>query len=145
MIYAMLQACREVGMTYEALKFYCNKGLVPGVKRDKNGRRIFDERDVAWIKSLTCLKNCGLSIEEMHHYLDLCLQGPASIPERQQLLAEKRDALLARIEELHGAMDYIDTKQQFYQDVLDGVRPYVSNLLPADDADAQGVPLTASC
>lgn len=131
MTYTMLQACREVGMTYEALKFYCNKGLVPGVKRDKNGRRVFDERDVAWIKSLTCLKKCGLSLEEMHHYLDLCLQGPASIPERKQLLAEKRAALLARIEELRGAVDYIDGKQQFYDEVLAGRRPYVSNLLPA--------------
>lgn len=35
MLYSMKQACQKVGMTYEALKFYCNQGLVPNVKRDK--------------------------------------------------------------------------------------------------------------
>ena len=56
MRYTMMQVCKETGMTYQALKFYCNEGLVPNVKRDKNNRRVFDERDVAWISSLTRLK-----------------------------------------------------------------------------------------
>ena len=64
MRYTMMQVCKETGMTYRALKFYCNEGLVPNVKRDKNNRRVFDERDVAWISSLTRLKKCGMSIQE---------------------------------------------------------------------------------
>lgn len=63
-MYTMKEVCRQTGMTYEALKFYCNEGLVPNVKRDANNHRIFDDRDVAWIKSLTCLKNCGMSIQD---------------------------------------------------------------------------------
>lgn len=69
MRYTMMQVCKETGMTYQALKFYCNEGLVPNVKRDKNNRRVFDERDVAWISSLTRLKKCGMSIQEMKDYL----------------------------------------------------------------------------
>ena len=34
MCYTMMQVCKETGMTYQALKFYCNEGLVPNVKRD---------------------------------------------------------------------------------------------------------------
>ena len=75
MLHTMMQVCKETGMTYQALKFYCNEGLIPNVKRDKNNRRVFDERDVGWINSLTCLKKCGMSIQEMKEYLDLCLQG----------------------------------------------------------------------
>ena len=62
-------------MTYQTLKFYCNRGLVPNVKRDKNNRRVFNEHDVEWICSLGCLKRCGLSIEEMQRYLQMCLEG----------------------------------------------------------------------
>ncbi|MBQ7560277.1 MAG: MerR family transcriptional regulator [Synergistaceae bacterium] len=69
MIYTMMQACKETGMTYQGLKFYCNEGLIPNVKRDKINRRIFDERDIAWIKSLTCLKNCGMTLQEMKEYI----------------------------------------------------------------------------
>ena len=61
--YTMLQACRETGMTYEALKYYCNEGLVPEVTRDGANRRVFEEYHIKWIKDLTCLKKCGLSIK----------------------------------------------------------------------------------
>ncbi len=133
MIYTMMQACQETGMTYQALKFYCNEGLIPNVKRDKNNRRIFDERDVAWINSLTCLKKCGMSIQEMKDYLALCLQGEATIPQRKQLLARKQEALRASMQELQDSIAYIDWKQNYYDEVLSGKRRYESNLLPATE------------
>ena len=68
----------------------------------------------------------------MKHYLALCLEGERSIPERKMLLAEKREQLLERIRELEDSVDYIDHKQQFYDDVLSGRRPYESNLLPTE-------------
>ena len=129
MFYTMMQACKETNMTYQALKFYCNEGLVPNVKRDKNNRRIFDERDIAWINSLTCLKKCGMSIQEMKDYLALCLQGEASIPQRKELLAEKQKALHLAVKELQESIAYIDWKQNFYDEVLAGKRPYESNLI----------------
>lgn len=44
-MYTMMQVCKETGLTYQTLKYYCNEGLIPNVKRDKNNRRVFDERD----------------------------------------------------------------------------------------------------
>ena len=81
----MKEVCEQTGLTYETLKFYCNQGLVPNVKRDKNNFRVFDDRDVAWIKSLGCLRNCGMSIQEMKDYIALCLKGQKSIPERKTI------------------------------------------------------------
>ena len=131
-MYTMMQVCRELDMTYQTLKFYCNEGLIPNVKRDNNNRRIFDEKDVKWIKDLTCLKKCGMSIQEMKEYLALCLQGPSTILQRKEMLSRKKEALLSSIEELKGCVDYIDWKQDFYDDVLSGKRPYISNLIPAE-------------
>lgn len=112
------------------MKFYCNKGLIPNVKRDNNNRRFFDERDVKWIKDLSCLKKCGMSIQEMKDYLELCLQGESTIPERKELLMKKQAALRDSIKELEDSVAYIDWKQNFYDEVLSGKRPYISNLLP---------------
>ena len=132
MLYTMMLVCKETGMTYQALKFYCNEGLVPNVKRDKNNRRVFDERDVAWIGSLTCLKKCGMNIQEMKEYLAMCLQGEASIPQRKEMLAQKQAALRETIRELQDSVAYIDWKQNFYDEVLSGKRPYESNLIPVE-------------
>ena len=131
-MYTMMRVCKETGLTYQTLKFYCNEGLVPNVKRDKNNRRVFDERDVKWIKDLVCLKKCDMSIQEMKEYLALCLQGPSTILQRKEMLSRKKEALLSSIEELKGCVDYIDWKQDFYDDVLSGKRPYISNLIPAE-------------
>ena len=132
MLYTMMQVCKETNMTYQALKFYCNEGLVPNVKRDKNNRRVFDERDVAWIRSLTCLKKCGMSIQEMKEYVALCLQGAPTIPQRKEMLAQKQEALRVTIKELEDSVAYIDWKQNFYDEVLAGKRPYESNLISVD-------------
>ena len=132
-MYTMMQVCRETDMTYQALKYYCNEGLIPNVKRDANNRRVFDERDVKWIKGLVCLKKCGMSIQEMKEYLDLCLQGEATIPQRKEMLAKKQEALRSSIQELEDSVTYIDWKQSFYDEVLAGKRPYVSNLIRTEN------------
>lgn len=132
-MYTMMQVCRELDITYQTLKFYCNEGLVPHVKRDKNNRRIFDERDVKWIKDLQCLKKCGMSIQEMKDYLDLCLAGPSTIMTRKQLLDKKQAQLRDEVKKLKESIAYIDWKQNFYDDVLSGKRPYISNLIRVEE------------
>lgn len=127
-MYTMKDVCIQTGMAYETLKFYCNQGLVPGVKRDSNNHRVFDDRDIAWINSLGCLKRCGMSIQEMKEYVSLCMEGPSSIPKRKEILTQKRKDLELSMEGLQKSIDYIDWKQQFYDDVLSGKTTYYSNL-----------------
>lgn len=129
-MYSMKETCKLTDMTYETLKFYCNEGLVPNVKRDKRNYRIFDDHDIKWIQSLNCLKNCGMSIAEMKEYLALCLKGESSIPERKIILNHKKEALLQSINKLQQAVEYIDWKQNFYDEVLSGKTQYYSNLIP---------------
>lgn len=127
-MYTMKEACEKTGLSYETLKFYCNQGLVPNVKRDAKNYRVFDERDVAWINSLNCLRNCGMSIAEMKEYIALCLAGESSIPERKLILAEKRSRLEEEAKRIQESIAYIDWKQGFYDDILAGKIPYFSNL-----------------
>lgn len=49
------------------------------------------------------------------------------------MLAKKQAALRAQIKELQDSIDYIDFKQQFYDEVLSGQCKYVSNLIKAED------------
>lgn len=108
------------GLSYETLKFYCNEGLVPNVKRDAGNRRVFDDRDIRWINSLTCLKNCGMGIQEMKTYLELCQQGQQTIPERKEILRRKREELEGELVRVQESIAYIDRKQARYDDMLSG-------------------------
>lgn len=132
-MFSMKQACEQTNLPYETLKFYCNQGLIPNVKRNSNNYRIFDENDIAWINSLNCLRNCGMSISEMKDYIKLCLEGESTILERKEILAIKRQSLLEQQKLIQESIDYIDWKQGFYDDVLSGKIEYISNLKAADN------------
>jgi DNA-binding transcriptional MerR regulator len=124
----MKETCQKVDMTYETLKFYCNQGLIPNVGRDKNNYRIFTDKNIAWISNLSCLKNCGMSIKEMKAYLALCLAGEKTIPERKEILEDKRKELLEKLDKTQQNIAYLDRKQSFYDSVLKGEIAYYSNL-----------------
>ena len=137
-LYSMKEACERTGFSYEALKFYCNEGLVPGVQRDRNNRRVFNESTVRWIESLDCLRNCNMSLAEMKQYLAYCLEGQSSIPERRVMLDAKLEQLLAEQRRIQEAIGYIHWKQSFYDDIESGKIPYKSNLvIPEDELPVQ--------
>lgn len=125
-MYTMKETCDQVSLPYETLKYYCNEGLVPNVKRDANNYRIFDDGHVSWIKSLQCLKNCGLSIKEMKQYVNLAMIGKSTIIDRNQMLEDKKEILLKQLQTVKDSLDYIDEKQQFYKDVLSDKIEYTS-------------------
>lgn len=128
-MYSMKEVCNKLNMSYNTLKYYCNEGLVPNVQRDKNNYRVFDERTVAWISSLSCLKKCGMSIKDIKKYLALCLQGESTIPQRKEMLEIQKEKSLQKLKEIQDSIDYIDYKQNWYDEVLSGQREYTSNLI----------------
>ena len=128
-LYSMKETCKKTELTYDTLKFYCNEGLIPNVKRNKSNYRVFDDNDINWIKSLACLKNCGMSIAEMKRYLELCLKGESSIPKRQDILNDKLCELENKKKEIEEAINFVHWKQNFYKDVLLGKTKYFSYLI----------------
>ena len=118
-MYTMKEVCQIVGWSYETLKYYCKEGLIPNVKRDKNNYRVFDENNIEWIK-------CGMSLKDMRMYLDYCMQGPVSIPERVDMLNETKEDLERRLAEIQESLDYIEQKKELYRDMQEGKKPYVS-------------------
>ena len=122
-MYTMKEACAQTGLPYETLKFYCNQGLVPNVQRDAQNRRIFSDGDIGWIRSLECLKNCGMGIREMQEFLGLCQEGPSSIPRRKEILERKRQELEREQLRIRESLSYIDRKQAYYDSILSESTP----------------------
>ncbi len=55
--------------------------------------------------------------------------GRADHPRPQGNSSKKQDELRQSIRELEDSIAYIDWKQNFYDEVLSGQRPYTSNLI----------------
>lgn len=74
-----------------------------------------------------------MSIQEMKAYLELCMEGQTSIPQRKEMLARKRVALLESVKALEDSIAYIDWKQGFCDESLSGARPHISNLIRTEE------------
>lgn len=126
-MYTMKQTCKEVGITYETLRFYCDEGLIPNVKRDKNNYRCFDDENINIIKGLICLKKCGMSIKDMKKYMSLCEKGTSSINERKEILDNQSEMLIKKMEEIKESLEYIKNKKEYYDEILNGKIKHSTN------------------
>lgn len=132
-MYTMQECCKMTGLNYDTLKYYCNIGIIPNVKRDKfNNYRVFDDNDINWIKGIICLKKCNFSLNEIKLYCDLCLKGKDSIPERKKMLIEHKKQLQEQISSIQESIEYINKKNELYDKFLSGETEYFSYILNED-------------
>lgn len=124
--YSMKQTQQATGLNYETLKFYCNEGLIPELQRDHNNRRVFTASDIAWIRILTTLRQCGMSLADIRAYLELSLGGPDTIPQRQSMLSDTLDALKSQQRVVRESIRLIKAKKAWYTAVTDGTQEYSS-------------------
>lgn len=110
------ELARRTGKSVHAIRWYESQGLVPGVARDAAGRRVYDERHVAWLELMARLRATGMPIAEMREYTALVMQGRRSLRERRDLLARHGQRVADAITELKRSLDLVSAKIDFYDD-----------------------------
>jgi Predicted transcriptional regulators len=48
-MYTVKEIAKLLDMTEHTVRYYTDMGLVPSLKRDKNGNRLFDEESKNWL------------------------------------------------------------------------------------------------
>lgn len=56
MTYTIGEMAKLLKIPASTLRYYDKKGLLPFVKRDKNGLRLFKDEDYEWLQIINCLK-----------------------------------------------------------------------------------------
>jgi DNA-binding transcriptional MerR regulator len=107
-MYTVKEAAQRTGLTEHAVRFYTDKELVPSLRRDEHNHRIFDEESLNWLYGVKCLKQIGMPIETIKEYVDLCLEGDSSIPQRYALMVKHKEAALAKFEEMKRHIAYLE-------------------------------------
>jgi MerR family transcriptional regulator, aldehyde-responsive regulator len=106
----------RTGVSIDTLRYYEREGLLDSVARASSGHRRYSGDDVLWVEVLRCLRDTGMSIEQLRHYCDLGAQGDHTKPQRAKLLLDHRARVDQQIAERHEAIRLIDHKLSFYSD-----------------------------
>lgn len=103
------QAAEVAGVSPHTVRYYDERGLVPGVVRDEVGGRLFDDGALQELKTAVALRESGLSIGDIRRYLDLCAAGSATEVERKALLRTQRARLSEKSAAIEEALRTIDS------------------------------------
>ena len=95
-------------------------GLVPNLRHDRNGNRIFDETALNWVRAVTFLRASGMSIAQIKHYFALCQQGKGTLQERKEILEQVRDAAQKELEETQVRIHCLNEKIDLCQNAIEG-------------------------
>lgn len=117
MSYTISEAARRMGVAPSTLRYYDKEGLLPNLKR-KNGQRIFEEHDLRMLALLSCLKNTGMPLKQIHRYVDMVQEGDKTIPERYELIKEQRRFIMDQMEQLKYYLSELDFKDWFYRTAM---------------------------
>lgn len=103
------------GISQDTLRYYDKAGLLPFVKKNKAGRREFTEDDLGYIEVIDCLKRSGIPVKEIAKFMDWCVEGDETLPQRYTFMIEQEAALEKKIYDLQTQLDFLRWKKWYYQ------------------------------
>lgn len=120
MDYMIKDVMKQLNMTVHTVRHYCDTGLVPNLRYDKNGNRIFNEESVNWLMCARFLRDSGMALADIRHYFALCQEGKKTFDERYQILKELEEKTKKELEEAQKRYDCIEEKLRHCEEIRAG-------------------------
>ena len=117
-MYTIQDDSKKTGLTAHTLRYYEKEGLITGVERSQGGIRQYTDEDLERLGLIRCLKNTGMSIQEIARFVQLTHEGDHTLEERVELLREHRERVLERMAEMQEHLDKVTWKLNFFSEKL---------------------------
>lgn len=133
MYYTVGEVAKKMHLPPSTLRYYDKEGLLPFVERSKGGIRMFKDEDLPFLEIIQCLKETGMSIAGMREFVDLCMQGDASIDARLALINRQYQIMLERQKQMQQTIQMLRYKQWYYITAQQAGTCDVPEHMPLDD------------
>ena len=117
-MYSIQDVSKKTGLTAHTLRYYEKEGLISDVERSQGGFRQYTDEDLERLGLIRCLKNTGMSIQEIARFVQLTHEGDHTLEERVELLREHRERVLERMAEMQEHLDKVTWKLNFFTEKL---------------------------
>ena len=117
-MYTIKEVAEKMDVSEHTLRFLAKSGFFPLIKRDANNIRLFSEKDLEWVKIVKCLRSVGTENKAIKRYIDLCIVGDSTIPERYGIIQATKIKAQQQMEDLKKQLALLDYKEKFYQNLI---------------------------
>lgn len=80
------ELAQKAGVTSRTIRYYENLGLLKPSERQGTGFRYYTETELAKLQKIDCLKNLGLTLEEIASVIDLYFEDPSELKAKKKVL-----------------------------------------------------------
>ena len=117
-MYSIQEVSKRTGLSAHTLRYYEKEGLISGVTRTKGGIRQYTDEDLEALGLICCLKNTGMSIQEIAQFVRLTNEGDRTLAERVEMLRQHRERVLERMNEMQKYLDKVTWNLNFFTEKL---------------------------
>ncbi len=117
-MYSIQDVSGKTGLSTHTLRYYEKEGLLSPVSRTLGGFRQYTDEDLEALGLICCLKNTGMSLQEITRFVRLTRQGDETLRERVELLREHRESVIQRMNEMQKYLDKVTWKLNFFSEKL---------------------------
>ncbi len=117
-MYSIHEVCERTGLTAHTLRYYEKENLLPNVSRSSGGFRQYSEEDLETLGMICCLKNTGMSLQDISRFMALTREGDQTLRERCELLKKHRATVIAGMEEMQRHLDKVTWKVNYFTEKL---------------------------
>ena len=129
-MYTIGQVSEMSGLPISTLRYYDKQGLFPGMERT-SGIRKFSDTELEALRVIECLKKSGLEIKDIKRFMDWCVEGASTYPQRKELFEQQRKIVEAEIAHMNRALDMLKFKCWYYDQAMqDGCEDRVQRMIP---------------
>ncbi|CDE91564.1 MAG: MerR family transcriptional regulator [Candidatus Gastranaerophilaceae bacterium] len=117
-MYTIKEVAKKMDISEHTLRFWAKSGFFPFIKRNKNNIRLFSDNDLDWVRIVKCLRAVGTENKAIKRYIDLCIKGDSTIPERYEIIQATKLKAEQQMLELQQQMDLLNYKEKYYQNLI---------------------------
>ena len=116
--YLIGQVARKTGLSAYTLRYYEKEGLLPFIRKNGAGLRVFSDEDIGWLSMIECLKETGMSLKEIRQYIDWYQEGDGTLDKRLKMFEEQKRNLETKLDNLQKNMKKIAYKIKLYEEAV---------------------------
>ncbi|UZN41634.1 MerR family transcriptional regulator [Lactobacillus sp. IBH004] len=109
---------KKFSLSKDTLRYWEKEKLIPTVKRDKNGYRVYDTKEQNWVFYIMVLRKAGMSIKKLKKFVNLYMKDSSTAKIRKHLLIVQRSQLNKEIINIKKTVNYLDYKIDHFDDQL---------------------------
>ena len=129
-MYSIGQVAEMFDLPISTLRYYDKQGLFPNMER-VSGIRKFSDTEIEALRVIECLKKSGLEIKDIKQFMDWCVEGASTYPQRKALFEKQRKRLEAELIHMNKVLDMLKFKCWYYEQATrDGCEDQVQSMIP---------------